>query len=115
LTNEITLGVTILSAGGRTTVPRPVMEVLKLKPTLHERVKLLWTQEGDQIVVSKGTLKSSYRKTILSRSGRVAVPKHLREALKRESTPPRDERMLWIQRGDEIVVRKGKPHANPTD
>jgi len=89
--------------------------VLKLKPTLYERVKLLWTQEGDEIVVSKGTLQSSYKKTILGRSGRAAVPKHVREALKLESTPHKEERMVWMQRGNEIIVRKGTPGLTPTD
>ena len=83
------------------------MELLKLKPTLNERVKLLWTQEGDKVTVSKGTLQSSYKKTILSRSGSAAVPKHVREALKLESKPHREERMIWILKGNEVIVRKG--------
>ena len=88
---------------------------MKLKPTLHERVKLLWTREGNEIVVSKGTLQSSYKKTILSTSGRAAVPMHVREALKLESTPDKEQRMIWIQKGNEIIVRKGRPESTPTD
>jgi bifunctional DNA-binding transcriptional regulator/antitoxin component of YhaV-PrlF toxin-antitoxin module len=114
LTNDIPLGITTLSTGGRTAVPRQVREVLKLKPTRHERVKLLWTQEGDEVIVSKGTLQSSYKKTILSRSGSAAVPKHIREALKLESTPNKEERMIWIQKGNEVIVRKGTPESTPT-
>lgn len=82
---------------------------------LHERVKLLWTQDGDQFIVSKGTLQSSYKKTILGRSGKAAVPRHVREALKLESMPHNEERMTWIQKGNEIIVRKGTPESVPTD
>lgn len=113
--SERPLGITILSAGGRTTVPRQVREALKLKPEPHERVKLLWTREGNEVIVSKGTLQSSYKKTILSRSGRAAVPKHVREVLKLESTPHKEERMIWVQKGNEIIVRKGMPGSTSTD
>jgi bifunctional DNA-binding transcriptional regulator/antitoxin component of YhaV-PrlF toxin-antitoxin module len=115
LTEERLLGVTILSTGGRTTVPRQVREVLKLKPTLHKREKILWTQVGGGVVVTKGTPQSSYKKTRLNSSGRAAVPKHIRELLKLKSTPHDEERMIWIQRGDEIVVRKGAANLIPTD
>jgi hypothetical protein len=56
LTNEL-LGITILSRGGTMMVPKQVTEVLKLKPTAHKREKLLWTQEGDEIIVRKGGLQ----------------------------------------------------------
>jgi bifunctional DNA-binding transcriptional regulator/antitoxin component of YhaV-PrlF toxin-antitoxin module len=115
--SELPLAITVLSAGGRTMVPRQVREVLKLRPAPHEeRVKLLWTLEGDEeVVVSKGTLQSSYKKTILGRSGRAAVPKHVREALNLESTPQKEERMIWVRKGNEITVRKGMPESTPTD
>jgi bifunctional DNA-binding transcriptional regulator/antitoxin component of YhaV-PrlF toxin-antitoxin module len=113
LTNEFLLGITILSSGGRTTVPKQVMQVLKLRYTPQKREKLLWLQEGDEIVVTKGTLQSSFRKTILSRDGTAAVPKHIREVLKLKSTLHKEERVMWIQKGDEIVVRKETPHSNP--
>jgi len=115
LIDELPLGITILSTGGTTTVPRQVREALKLKSTLHMRQKILWTQEGDEIVVSKGTLQSSYKKTMLRRDGRAAVPKHIMEALKLKSTLHKEERMIWIRKGDEIVVRKGTPYSSPTD
>ena len=115
MTEELALGITILSSGGRTTVPRQVMEVLKLRYTPQKREKILWTQEGDEVVVSKGTPQSSFRKTILSRGGRAAVPKHIREVLKLKSTLHEEERMLWIRKGDEIVVRKGALQLSPTD
>jgi bifunctional DNA-binding transcriptional regulator/antitoxin component of YhaV-PrlF toxin-antitoxin module len=114
--SELPLAITVLSAGGRTMVPRQVREALKLETTPHEeRVKLLWTLEGDEIIVSKGTLQSSYKKTILGRSGRAAVPKHVREALNLESTPQKEERMIWVRKGNEITVRKGMPESTPTD
>jgi bifunctional DNA-binding transcriptional regulator/antitoxin component of YhaV-PrlF toxin-antitoxin module len=114
LTNEL-LGITILSRGGTMMVPKQVTEVLKLKPTAHKREKLLWTQEGDEIIVRKGTPQSSFRKTMLRRGGRAAVPKHIREALKLKSTLYNEERMLWLRKGDEIIVRKGGLQLNPTD
>jgi bifunctional DNA-binding transcriptional regulator/antitoxin component of YhaV-PrlF toxin-antitoxin module len=112
LTNEFLLEITTLSNGGRTTVPKQVMQVLKLRYTPQKREKLLWLQEGDEIVVRKGTLQSSFRKTILSRDGTAAVPKHIREVLKLKSTLHKEERVMWIQKGDEIIVRKGTPHSN---
>jgi bifunctional DNA-binding transcriptional regulator/antitoxin component of YhaV-PrlF toxin-antitoxin module len=115
LKNELLLGITILSSGGRTTVPKQVMEVLKLRYTSQKREKLLWLQEGDEIVVRKGTPQSSFRKTILSGDGTAAVPKHIREVLKLKSTLHKEERVTWIQKGDEIIVRKGTPHSNPTE
>jgi len=91
------------------------MEMLKLRYTPQKREKILWTQKGNEVVVSKGTAQSSFRKTILSRGGRAAVPKHVREALKLKSTLHREERMIWIQRGEEIIVRKGMLQSIPTD
>jgi hypothetical protein len=115
LTDEHPLGVTILSAAGTTAVPRKVKEALKLGPTLHKREKILWTQEGDEVIVSRGTPQSSFRKTMLRRDGRAAVPKHIKEALNLNSTPREEERMAWIQKGDKIVVRKGASWSSPTD
>jgi bifunctional DNA-binding transcriptional regulator/antitoxin component of YhaV-PrlF toxin-antitoxin module len=115
LTDELPLGITILSMSGTTTVPRQVREVLKLEPTLRKREKILWTQEGDEIIVSKGTPQSSYKKTMLRRGGRTAVPKHVREALKLKSTLNKEERMTWIRKGDRVIVRKGTPRSSPSD
>jgi bifunctional DNA-binding transcriptional regulator/antitoxin component of YhaV-PrlF toxin-antitoxin module len=105
------LGVTALSKGGRTNVPKRVRDTMNLKPTLQKREKLLWTQEGDEITVSKGTPQSSFRKTILSRDGTAAFPRHIREALKLESTPSKEERVLWVRKGGKVVVRKGTPQS----
>lgn len=57
MTNEL-LGITILSGGGTTTVPKQVMKVLKLGYTPQKREKLLWTQKGG-IIVRKGTPQSN--------------------------------------------------------
>lgn len=91
------------------------MELLKLRYTPHRRQKLLWVQEEDDIVVKKGTLQSSFRKTILSRGGKTAIPKHVREVLKLKLTPDGEERLIWIQRGDDIIVRKGTPQSRMTN
>ena len=99
MTDELLLGITVLTSGGRTIVPDHVMELLKLRFTLQRRQKLLWTQEGGDVVVKRGTLQSSFRKTILSRGGNTAIPKHIREALKLNSTPRREEGLMWTKRG----------------
>lgn len=91
------------------------MELLELRYTPQRREKILWTQEGDEVVVSKGTPQSSFRKTILGGGGRAAVPRHIREALKLKSTPQREERMMWIRKEERIIVRKGTPQSIPTD
>jgi len=91
------------------------MAVLKLRYTPQKREKMLWIQKGKEIVVKKGTLQPSFRKTILSRGGRAALPKHVREVLRMRSTLHKEERVIWIQKGDEIVVRKGMPKSSPTD
>jgi bifunctional DNA-binding transcriptional regulator/antitoxin component of YhaV-PrlF toxin-antitoxin module len=114
MTVELSLGTTILSRGRRTTVPKQVLEVLKLT-ALHQKQKILWTQEGNEVILRKGTLQSSFRKTVLSRDGSAAVPKHVRKALGLESTTRREERIMWIQKGTEILVRKGTPLQGSTE
>lgn len=104
--NEVLLGTTVLSRGKRTAVPVRAKELLKLKFTSGKLTKLLWTQEGDDVVVTKGTHQSSWMKTLLSSDGTAAVPKHVREALKLKWTPGEVERILWIQKGGRIIVRK---------
>lgn len=115
MTDELLLGITILSRGGSTTVPKQVMKVLKLRYTPQKREKLLWTQKQDEIIVSKGTPQSSFRKTMLRRGGRAAVPRHIMEFLKLKSALHKEEKMLWIRKGDEIIVRKGTLQLSPTD
>jgi hypothetical protein len=108
LTDESPLGITVLS-GGRTTVPNQVMELLNMRYSPKGRQKLLWLQEGGDVVVRKGTLQSSFRKTILSRGGKTAIPKHIREALKLKSKPRGEERIAWVRKGEYITVRNGTP------
>jgi hypothetical protein len=55
LTEELLLGITILSAGGTTTVPLQVRKVLKLDPAQNKREKVLWTLQGVEAMVTKGT------------------------------------------------------------
>jgi len=66
------------------------------------------------VVVKKGTLQSSFRKTTLSRGGKTAIPKHVRGALNLNSTPCREEGLMWIQRGDDVIVRKGTTPSRKT-
>ncbi|HEY6283594.1 MAG TPA: hypothetical protein VIW22_06685 [Nitrososphaerales archaeon] len=112
---EILLGVTVLSQGGTTTVPMRVQELLGLKPTPDRREKILWTEGGDEIVVSKGTPQSSFRKTMLRRGGRAAVPRHIMKALKLKSKLHDEDKVLWLQKGNQVIVRKGTPKSIPTD
>jgi hypothetical protein len=87
------------------------MKLLNLSYTPQNREKLLWLQDGDEIVVSKGTPQSSFRKSILSRGGTSAIPRHIREFLKLESTLHKVDRVIWLQRGDKIIVRRGTPRS----
>ncbi len=106
MTNELLLETTVLSRGKRTTVPERAKELLKLRFTPGKLTKLLWTQEGNEIVVKKGTPQSSWTKTLLSSDGSAAVPKHVREALKLKWTPDKVERILWMWKDNQIIVRK---------
>lgn len=83
--------------------------------TPQKREKVLWMEEGDEVVVSKGTPQSDFRKTMLRRGGRAAVPRHISEALKLKSTLNREERVIWIRRGERIFVRKGNAQSVPTE
>ncbi len=112
---ELLLGVTVLTQGGTTTVPMRVQELLRLGPTPDSREKILWTEEGDEIVVSKGTPHSSFRKTMLRIGGRAAVLKHIMKALKLRSKLHDEDKVLWLQKGNQVVVRKGTAQSIPTD
>ena len=106
---ELFLETTVLSRGKRTTVPERVKELLKLRFTPGKLTKLLWTQEGEEMVVTRGTPQSSFMKTLLSSDGTSAVPKHVSEALKLKWTPDKVDGISWIQKGNKIIVRKGTP------
>jgi hypothetical protein len=107
LARELFLGETILNRGGTTNVPEKVMEALSLKPKPGGRSKLLWTLAGDEVVVTRGTAQSDWRKTMLRKNGTVAIPRHIQQALKLKITSQKEERVLWIRKGDQIIIRKG--------
>jgi hypothetical protein len=106
LTNEVLLDTTVFSRGKRTTVPKKAKELLNLRFTPGKLTKLLWSQEGNEIVVTKGTPQSSWMKTLLGSDESAAVPKHVREALKLKWTPDKVERILWMWKDNQIIVRK---------
>ncbi|MGP8125298.1 MAG: hypothetical protein ACLQEQ_05430 [Nitrososphaerales archaeon] len=101
------LGETILNKGGTTSVPEEVMEALSLKPKPGERSKLLWTLAGDEVIVTKGMPQSDWRKTVLRKNGTAAIPRHIQQALMLKVTSHGEERLLWIRKGDQVVVKKG--------
>ncbi len=101
------LGKTILNRDGTTNVPEKVMEALSLNPKPGERSKLLWTPAGGEVIVTKGTPQSDWRKTMLRKNGTAAIPRHIQQALKLKITSHGEETMLWILKGDQISVRKG--------
>jgi len=108
LARDFVLAETILKRGGTTQVPEKVMEALGLKPKPGERSKLLWTPAGDEVIVSKGTPQSDWRKTMLRKNGTAAIPRHIQKALTLRIIPHSEERLLWIGKGNQIVIRKGK-------
>ncbi|MDA4118775.1 MAG: hypothetical protein OK455_10600 [Thaumarchaeota archaeon] len=107
MARELLLGETILNMGGTTNVPEKVMEALSLKPKPGDRSKLLWTPAGDEVIVTRGTPQSDWRKTMLRKNGTSAIPRHVQQALNLKITPQKEERVLWIRKGDLIIMRKG--------
>ena len=101
------LGETTLNKGGTTNVPEKVMKVLNLKPKQGERSKLLWTPAGETVIVTKGTPQSDWRKTMLRKNGTTAIPRYIQQALSLKFTAYKEEKLLWMRSGDQIVVRKG--------
>jgi len=108
LADELLLGTTTLSRSGTTNVPEGVVEALSLKPKEGESPKLLWTPAGDDVVVTKGTSQSDWRKTKLRKNGTASIPRHIRRALKLKTTSYDEERVLWIRQGNQVVIRKGR-------
>ena len=106
MARELVLGVTILNRGGTTNVPEKVVEALSLKPKPRERSKLLWTPAGDEVIVTKGTPQSDWRKTMLRKNGTAAIPRHIQKALTLRNSSHSEEKLIWIRRGNQIVVRK---------
>jgi hypothetical protein len=106
--SEELIGETIFNKGGTTSIPENVMRVLFVKPKHGERSKLQWTPAGDDVIVTKGTPQSDWRKTILRKNGTAAIPRHIQQVLKLKTTAHEEERLQWIRNGDQIVVRKGR-------
>ena len=82
---------------------------MELKPTPDKKEKLLWTLEGGEVIVTKGTQQSSFKKTKVTINGTAAVPKHVREFLKLKPKVSKEETLTWIQRADQVIVRRGRP------
>lgn len=45
---------------------------------------------------------------MLRKNGTAAIRRHIQQALTLKINPGVEERLLWIRRGDQIVVRKGR-------
>src|SRR5713101_937280 len=103
---DFLLSDTILNRGGTTQVPEKVTEALGLKPKPGERSKLLWTPAGDEVIVTKGTPQSDWRKTMLRKNGTAAIPRHIQKALTLRNSSHSEEKLIWIRRGNQIVIRK---------
>ncbi len=106
LARDSVLAETILNRGGTTQVPEKVMEELGLKPKPGERSKLLWTPAGDEVIVTKGTPQSDWRKTMLRKNGTAAIPRHIQKALTLRNSSHSEEKLIWIRRENQIVIRK---------
>jgi len=106
LARDVLIAETILNRGGTIQVPEKVMEVLGLKPKLGERSKLLWTPAGDDVIVTRGTPQSDWRKTMLRKNGTAAIPRHIQKALTLRNSSHSEEKLIWIRRGNQIVIRK---------
>ena len=77
-----------------------------LKPKPGERSKLLWTPAGDVVIVTKGTPQSDWRKTMLRKNGTTAIPRQVQQALKLRKRSLSEEKLIWIGRVNQIVIRK---------
>src|SRR5260370_12103787 len=106
LARDLLIAETILNRGGTIQGPEKVMEVLGLKPKLGERSKLLWTPAGDDVIVTRGTPQSDWRKTMLRKNGTAAIPRHIQKALTLRNSSHSEEKLICISRGNETVIRK---------
>ena len=107
MARELLLGETIVNKGGTTNVPGKVMKTLGLEPKPGERSKLLWTPTGNEVIVTKGTPQSDWRKTMLRKNGAAAIPRHIQQALQLKIRSQDEANVRWIRKGDRIIVRKG--------
>jgi hypothetical protein len=106
LARDFVLAESILNRGGTTQVPEKVIEALGLKPKPGERSKLLWTPAGDDVIVTKGTPQSDWRKTMLRKNGTASIPRHIQKALTLRNRSHSEEKLIWIRKGNQIVIRK---------
>jgi hypothetical protein len=106
---ELILGETILNKGGTVNIPEKVIETLSLRPMPGERSKLLWTPARDEIIVTKGTPQSDWRKSMFRKNGTAAIPRHIQQALRLRVASKNGERVLWILKGDQVIIRKRTP------
>ena len=113
MAGEILFEVTPVNKGGTTVVPAKVIESLRLTPKAGERCKLLWTLAEGEVVVTKGTPQSDWRKTMLRKNGTAAIPRHIQKALKLKITPSGNDQLLWVSRGGQIFARKRSHRREP--
>ncbi|HEV2225532.1 MAG TPA: hypothetical protein VGR56_01860 [Nitrososphaerales archaeon] len=106
MVRELILGETTLNKGGTVEVPEKAMEALSLRPMPGERSKLLWTPARNEAIVTKGTLQSDWRKSMFRNNGTAAIPRHVQQALKLRTASKNEDRVLWISKGNQVVVRK---------
>jgi len=45
---------------------------------------------------------------MLRKNGTAAIPRHIQKALTLRIIPHSEEKLLWISRGNQIVIRKGR-------
>jgi hypothetical protein len=109
MARKVLLGEAILNRGGTVKIPDNVVEALDLMPKPGERSKLLWTPVGDEVIVSKGTPTSDWRKSMFRKNGTAAIPRHIQKALKLKSPSMNQEHVLWIWKEEKVVLRRRTP------
>jgi hypothetical protein len=60
------------------------------------------------VIVTKGTPQSDWRKTMLRKNGTAAIPRHIQQALTLRTSSHGEDRLVWIRRADQIIIRKGR-------
>ena len=107
MVRELIIGETILNKGDTVKVPEKVIEAVGLKPMQGERSKLLWTLTRDEVIVTEGTPQSDWRKSMFRKNGTAAIPRHIQQALKLRMASKTGDKVLWILKGNQVVIRKG--------
>jgi hypothetical protein len=86
---------------------------VRLSPGKHDQrsssrqIELLWTLADNEVIVTKGTPQSDWRKTMLRKNGTAAIPRHVQQALKMKTHSQGEVWILWIRKGGHVVVREG--------